>query len=584
MISKDKITIAKNIHGIIRKIIKGIDQNGVTTNLDFSDVELEQLKDFWLYASGFISMSNKSYLEKVFPSRQIDSIIQGKFFLKSISFQQAQNLVKAAKKPRIKQNKPTETKVFSIQDGTYIVHSGEKDPTTGESINYITLETNPLQITGKAFDSSSHILLTLRNIFAHSTPVIDGNNIIFDNGANKFVVSKMWLRGFCELFSQNYNPLNCSELIEAMSNYQKKAKKNLLSPDDIPEFLESAKHLFPEHVQEEFQKVISFIKNRIQYNHNFFSLSEPEKIESLAAMCNSGYSNYTVNYGISNPQTMFDLLQLLSREIEKQQLGSASFDNDDEKIIKYKELTDKIDNIDARIKLLTTVQTNPNLNSLNKQRAKLMSQLESLISEMTQQVNSVATNIDFLNSTPLNALNIEAAVNLVYLMAYNNLVVSGFYEDVLRYVNLGDLNETQYETLLRFNMGNICAQHNDNEPGLVFSAKGKGFALYTIRNAICHGTFGYSIPQAKNGEQPFIKDIMLTFTSPDKSWKYFGTLGDFYGLFLSETFFKKRTADLISTDQYVVFTNNNGVPVSDLNNISPQTDENNDDNDDENNK
>ena len=137
---------------------------------------------------------------------------------------------------------------------------------------------------------------------------------------------------------------------------------------------------------------------------------------------------------------------------------------------------------------------------------------------------------------------VEVAVNLVWLIAFNNLATSGFYEELLANEKYLRFNKTEKDFFSKFNFSKITLTRGSKKFPIK-SAENIGYALSYIRNSLCHGMVQYTLPPAKQGEKFTYKDVNLIFKR-DQDTEMYGKLIDFYNLFNNSKFTFQRKHDI----------------------------------------
>ena len=214
--SEFRINIAKNINDILSAIYKNTSNNEFNPLIDLSNVPSTTLKDFWLYTAGFLGLQNQEQFDKTLTDEEVNDVLNGGFRLIDLPLDQAQAFAKKSKKKIPDKGSNLTINLYSVQDGTYSIKKGFKD-NDGNILNCLALETDPLEYyTDTAPDkfnpSPRDVLKTLRNVFAHRTPIKRGKKLVFEKGDDEIVVSKMWLRGYSELFCRKNSTLNSDNI------------------------------------------------------------------------------------------------------------------------------------------------------------------------------------------------------------------------------------------------------------------------------------------------------------------------------------------------------------------------------------
>lgn len=553
--SEFRINIANNINNILKSIYYNASNTGFDPLVDLSDIPSTTLKDFWLYTAGFLGLKNQKDFDNMLTDEEVDDILKGGFRLIDLPLDQAQEFARRSKKKVPDKGSQITIDLYSVQDGTYSIKKGFKDE-DGNVINCLALETDPLEYhtdTPPEEFKPSHreILKTLRNVFAHRTPIKRGKKLVFEKGNDEIVVSKMWLRGYSELFCRKSNTLNSNTIENILIKEASKNNNYISTKQELDSLLSSVKNLFGEEINQNFYKLTSFIQTRLSSQPDFYSLPIENKVKQLSAILANNTDYIKSNKGYINPSIIYNLQQLIGLELYSRN-EVTELDVEDYDIMKMKKVVDEIASINTKtngIQLLLNSGKNfcksaqqKYLKSLGSMKSKVRSYLKSL--EDKQKLESA--NMDLYNLEDLNHLPYEVAVNTVLLMCFNSLVTSSFYDDVLSKTNTSSLTQKQEEFFDKFDVSKFDFYYG-NAPKKQQYPGQKAYFLLCLREALCHGNITYKLPQAKKGTQANIQDTMICFeTSERQNSTIYGTLQDFYDLFSSKEFLTKRHKEVIT--------------------------------------
>jgi len=547
-----RINISKNINEVLKKLYNNISDNNFDPFIDLSKIPSVTLKDFWLYTAGFIGLKNQEEFDKMLSDQEVLSVLNGKFHLRTLPLDQAQEFAKKANKKVPDKGSGIKIDLYSVQDGTYSIMKGFKDE-QGNTINYLGLSTRPLEYhTDKKIQDVNitprGALKTLRNVFAHRTPTIDGNNLIFERGDDEIVVSKMWLRGYTELFSRKSKTLN-SEEIEKLLLLKLEKENSLSSKQEIDSLLSNVKEMFGEDVTKNFYKLSTFIHNRLKSQKNFNTLNKEDKIKILSSILANNVEYIQEGSGSINASIIYSLQQLVGLELYAR--GEYSdLDLEEYDIEKMQEIIKQVESFNTRCNMTQTLlktgrSFSPMANKkffkeLNSVKSKVSSYLKGLYSKQKLETS----NMELYNLDDLNHLPVEVAANTVLLMCFNSLITSSFYDDILAKTDTKFLNQEQEAFFNKFDFSNIEFYYND-VLRQDFNAGQKAYLLLCLREALCHGTISYQLPQVKNN--PSFSDCVICFkTDKRQNAEIYGTIKDFYQLFSSNIFSAQRNPNIIT--------------------------------------
>ena len=179
-------------------------------NVDLSSIPAESIRDFWVYTAGFLGVQNFDQIISSLPENEIDSIVSGKFLLKELTDSEADKLATSAGTKINKRGFGSKTPLYTIQDGNYYILKNLPIDRIGKRyITCISLETDGVKLFTNRDDiemTNEQAMHVIRNLMVHTTPYINGTRVnLFEENDDYFQISKMWLRGYSELFSQKSN-------------------------------------------------------------------------------------------------------------------------------------------------------------------------------------------------------------------------------------------------------------------------------------------------------------------------------------------------------------------------------------------
>lgn len=555
--SEARCIVARGLNEILERFYQNISDNGVNLDFSFLDISTASLKDFSVYTAGFLGMKTKDEINEMLTEKEIDALIQGKFSLKRLSLKEAYDLAESVGKKLPKSGFSASAMLYKIQDGTYFVDKNISAPNSNGYINCISLKTSPVEYYSdysNILPSPDEIFASLRNTFAHNTPYIDGNKIIFKIGKDEIVVSKMWLRGYSELFSRKSAVIEEKAVFAALKAALPKSDNQLATPDDVDRAIGLIKGLFPKSIQESFFRVNNFVKNRVLYNKNFYTLDIDSKIAIISAVC--AYNPHYLSYSneTANSMLLYNLKQIVGRELENRDEFEMLDEDDDDlnNLVKNIEALNAIENAIEEFKSIngTSAQwAKRKLVELNNKKIALNKEQQTLLEKLIVKKKLESSNMQIYSPDSLKYLPVEVAANIVFLLGFNNLVTSAFYEDLLSSTDLNNLSKERSQFFSSINLEKFTKFYNDKKTPKNYTPEQTAFMLYVMRQALCHGNISYQLPPVKQGASASFKDVVLTFNGDWQNVKITGRLEDFYELFTSPVFTNKRPRVLLVRDE-----------------------------------
>jgi len=555
--SELRIKIARNINDVLMAIYKNINNNEFDPLINLSNVPSTTLKDFWIYTAGFLGLKNQDEFDSLFSDKDVYSILDGDFHIIDLPLDVAQEYAKRSKKKVPDKGIGITIGLYSVQDGTYSIKKGFKDE-KGNLINYLALQTSPLEYhTDTPLEdfeiTAREILKNLRNVFAHRTPIKRGKKLVFERGEDEIVVSKMWLRGYSEMFCRKSHTLNSSNIEQLILEELKRNENLLLNKQDVDSVLSAVKHLFGENVNKNFYKLSGFVQARLN-STNFYTQPLEHKVKTLSSILANNYDYISTSAGTINPSIIYNLQQLVGLELYARN-EFTELDIEDYDILKMKKVVDEVSAMNSKTMMAQTLLFSGKQFSKSAQQ-KFLKGIKSMKSKVRLYLQSLedkqkleSANMELYNLEDLNYLPMEVAVNTVLLMCFNSLITSSFYDDVLAKTNTTNLNEQQEIFFNKFDVSNLQFYHGNTlktreHPGQ------KAYLLLCLREALCHGTISYKIPTQKNNKPVNFNDIIICFkTSERQNSTIYGTIQDFYNLFSSIDFLRERNSEIVTGKQ-----------------------------------
>ena len=545
-ISELRNELAKKQNSVLIQLFSGLSKEDFDTNIDLSMFPVETLYNFWLYTCGFLSVQN--FDDLYISEEETQDILNGKFFLKNISFEELKSIVDSssiANKSMLTPRTYYDSVVNEIQDGKYIARNLPNRATRSYESS-ISLETKPLRIkiTNENYVlDKNQILSKIRNIFAHSTPIISGLDILLFNTPIEIVASKMWIRGFFEYMVLHSQQLDSSLIERTLKDRMIESGINLNSPQEIDATLSLIKNEFDPETVKNYFRINNFIKSRIPVYENFYDKSVDEKAQIIANLISKNPNYISGSSETINPSIVYNIIQIVSNEIGKRE-GISSMSTNDIQTGEIDALIEESDRVGSRMKELEhqyrlspkALQRNAEYRSLKIRRNELITILNGHISRLKNIQKQESSAMEMFDTRDISHLSVEVAFNLVCMLGFNSLNTSAFFEDMINFTDIDNLNPIQKKLFAKFDFSNFKV----NLKGYKYNAKDSEsnvHLLIGIRNALSHGRAKFRIPNLKKGEKLTVEDIIITL---QPSYEIEGKLIDFYKLFTNPTFFAPR--------------------------------------------
>lgn len=552
-----KIFLAKNQAKILQLLFNNIKNDKFDLNVDLSSIPAESIRDFWVYTAGFLGVQNFDQIISSLPENEIDSIVSGKFLLKELTDSEADKLATSAGTKINKRGFGSKTPLYTIQDGNYYILKNLPIDRIGKRyITCISLETDGVKLFTNRDDiemTNEQAMHVIRNLMVHTTPYINGTRVnLFEENDDYFQISKMWLRGYSELFSQKSNVVKKETLKQIFESKLPVQANYLENLQDVHSALTLVKDCFGKENSDSNFRVHNFIDYRLLYIKDFYQKSLDEKIDILSTILANNPNYTTSSSGTINPSIIYNLQQLVSKELVKRNL-EADLSEEDIETEKLAELNSKAQ---ALIKKYDEFESKFSKNYspfLARQLKQIGQEIDSILKQFDNQQRKLdnrrkleSSHMEMYNLNNLENLPVEIAVNIVCLMGYNNLVTSGFFEDLLANTDFNNLNKEQSSFFSKFNFDGISYKLNNSNSETKFAPNQKAYLLASLRNAICHGQFSFKLPfQTKNPTCDF-HNIQLKFVASWDNLEITGKLIDFFNLFNLSLFTLSRDKSIMT--------------------------------------
>ncbi len=536
--SEARCFMADANNDILRIVFGNIKGNMFDPFLPLEFMNEDAITNFELSMTGFLSVQNFENLAEELKDKEIDDIVAGTITIKQLSPKEAQELIaESGSVPKKGKNGATKTVISKIKDATYSVVSRN-------GRHSLVLKTSPVKYYTKHADkkiTSKDIFYWIRNNSAHNIAYKSDGSILFFVEDGYIEVSKMWFRGYSELFAKEKPAFDIEKARTILERELKKSGNELQNFDDIKKALSLIKDCFDKDISSNYFRVHNFVKLRLDYHENFYSHPFEDKFDTLLQILEKN-PNYLRNpQETISPQIIYNIqqvvaLELMARDTKAKGNGSP----------RLAEMKQEIDERKARIQkrkdyLRTLSKRNP---TLDKILQRDIDELNALITSYNQMVitNSKheTTDMNLFDASETVYFPIEMAVNTIALMAYNSLVTSGYYEDTISKTNYTDLSPAQRGFFDRLNLDSLDYIYRGRALPKPYSAESKIFILSAIRNSICHSLISYKLPSLRQGQKANFNDAEITFFLDRNDIQVVGTVADMYEIFTSEEFFKKR--------------------------------------------
>ncbi len=531
-----RIHLAKKLNKLISLMFENIGDEAFNLSLELFDIPSSTLENFWLYTTGFLSLQNYENDDYLISETDSKNLVDGKFYLKELSAYEVSKMLKDANIPERRSGYSQVYDLYSVQDGKYSIEKNSSY--SRRSANYLVLSTSPLKVESQNpyfKNNAAQKLRLLRNSLAHSVPYINGTTLTLLASDYKIVFSKMWLRGFAETFAKLNMKIDEKDIHKKLLNGLSSSHNYIENERDIDGALSQIKNYFDDETIKNFHRITTFVKSRIRYEPNFFKKSFDEKVSSIASICANNKILLNSSNGTINPAIVYNLQQLVAKELlsrgeeaylSEQDLELEKLNELNKKKIELEERSNRFLNNNQVIK---TKFQRIQQQAIQKELCTLYNKYDEFRNQIETKRKLECSNMELGNLESLQHLPVEVAVNLVWLSAFNNLCISGFYDNLLSLTDCTNLTEEQTDFFSKFNMSKLNVTYYQQKTDSL-TPQEKAYVLSVMRNSLCHGLVSYNFPSVKQSATPTFNDVNMTFFN-EGGTSISGKLIDFFKFF-----------------------------------------------------
>ena len=568
-LSDQKRKLAREQNAILMEIMSHMsDDKFDLDTIDFSKFESRTLRDFWVYATGFLCLHN--YENYVFSDAELNDINRGKFILKELSESEVQEYCKSFGKKYPKNGLAFGDSIILdyVQDAKFSL----KGKIGGTVLRLQTAEPELVSDTTEEIDGD-FALKVVRNVYAHGAPFIDGATLRFLTKNEELAVSKMWLRGFAETFVKHHASFDTKGARETLLVALGKTGNYIESEKQIDEALSAIKGYVSIGVLKNYHRVTQLVKNRIKMYDDFFQKSFEEKVDIVVALVARNQIYFENGFGEISPELIYNLQQLVSQELTKRdEFALVSDDEADVTIAKLADYNRRFDELTEKMNRLKEKYPDPKkwgnsyyvlAKAAVKECDRLQREYDAYQQKVSAKLKLESSFMEHYSTQELEKLPIELAFSVVGLMAFNSLVTSGFYEEMLAKTDFNaNMTPEQVKFFDRIDMSGFSL----NGKPYVKSPTSNAFMLLCMREALCHrddvgghnGVF-YKLVSKKSKSPEHFGDIEMSFVASRQNVVFSGKLIDFYKLFSSKEFTCDRALVRTATVGANYFRRSNGT-------------------------
>ena len=545
--SEERCIMCERLNKIYYKLYEAIGENGFDVNLDLDEIYSGVLIDFSLNAAGFLSVQNFDYLAESLKESDIKKLLGGTFLLKQLSGDEIESLTDGIQTKTVDKKDHKQTTLYSIQDGKYYIH-------TKNGKNTLVLKTPPATYNFKhnIKPTPAEFFHKIRNLLAHSVQYKSSSRILLFSNEGYIELSKMWLRGYSEMFVRDAKTFDTKHAKQTMLAELEATGNTLQNIDDINKALSSIKRYFPPEVVSSFFRVNNLVRYRLEYQQEFFKQSLEDKVDTLIQIIDKNPNLLTQTSETINPVIIYNLQQLMSNELSKRGVRAELNEDDDiwqrsdEADKEYADFERKYKFIMAMAEGKKDAKSRALLNNSQKELERIMAKNDAIERDLDIREKLEFAHMSLYDEQKLKYLPVEVAVNVITLMGYNNIISSGFYEDTLAETDFTKLTPAQKSFFERFDLDAVTYTSKGRTFKQPYSPETNCFILTAIRNAISHGFMTYHLPPLKSGQKASFKDAKITFYLDWQDITVTATVDEFYKIFSSGEFEKKRPQSVVT--------------------------------------
>lgn len=533
--------IADSIRYTLVKLFYNISENKYHTGVDFSDLSDDELIEFSLATTGFMSLQNFESMSNSIDDRELDKIIKGTFNLRPLTKEETDRFLEFYNTKFKTHKDHLVAPLCNIQDSNYSI----KSKYTKNNLVLTTPEPEYHSNKTKSI-SSSDFFKIIRNLTAHGMFYLNGPNVVYFKDDDYIAVPKMWLRGYSELFVKQKPEFDSALAREILIKKLPETNNTLSNEAEINKALSLIRNLFNADTLKNFYRVNNFVNSRLKYQPIFFKVSLEDKIELLINILEANPNFIKQANETINPIIIYNLKQLVSQELEDRETKTDPSQNlDIQKGVM--EIITEYEILQKQIEFYKTQKNISLYNDAIKKCDAFLAKNKALKDKIASHEKLSTSNMDFYDPNNLQYLPIETSVNLIALLAYTDLVVSSFYEDTLKNTDYNNLTDAQKHFFSNFDLSKLTYIYKGKKYEIK-DPTNTCYALRAIRNAICHKLISYKFPSLKQNETASFKDVELTFYSDIEDIQVVGSIDAFFEILANNNFTKERNSNVITQE------------------------------------
>ena len=307
--SEARCFMANANNDILRIVFDNIKGNMFDPFLPLEFMNEDAITNFELSMTGFLSVQNFENLAEELKDKEIDDIVAGTITIKELSAKEAFQLIsESGAVSKKNKNGVTKTVISKIKDATYSVvcKNGKYS---------LVLKTSPVKYFTKHADkkmTSKDIFYWIRNNSAHNIAYKSDGNILFFVEDGYIEVSKMWLRGYSELFAKEKPVFDIEKARAILETELKKSGNELKNFEDVKQALSLIKGCFEKDISSNYFRVHNFVKLRLDYHENFYNHPFEDKLDVLIQVLEKNPNYLKFPQETISPRIVYNIQQVVS--------------------------------------------------------------------------------------------------------------------------------------------------------------------------------------------------------------------------------------------------------------------------------
>lgn len=560
--------IADAIRYALFKLFENINENGYRTNVDLSELTDEELMNFYLATTGFMSLQNFETILSSIETRELEKIIGGTFNLRPLSKEETQDFLNFYSASFKTHKDYLTASLCSIHDANYSIKSKYTK-------NTLVLKTPQPEFHSNNAKSISNLdfFKVIRNLTAHGMFYKSGPDIVYFKDDEYVSIPKMWLRGYSELFVRQKPAFDSNLAREILLTKLPETNNKMSNEAEINKALSLIRNLFDADTLKNFYRVNNFVNSRLKYQPVFFKVRLEDKVEILINILETNPNFIKQASETVNPLIIYNLQQLISKELENREAKTDLTENNTI-MNEMADIYQEYQKLKKQMDYLEQQKHNKAIFNISKKKLDAFSaKHKSLEAKMKSHEKLASSNMDFYDPDNLQYLPVEVSVNLIALLAYTDLVVSSFYEDTLSNTDYNNLTNAQKHFFSNFDLSKLTYIYKGKKYEIK-DPTSTCFALRAIRNAICHGLISYKFPSLKQNTTSSFGNTEITFYSDIEDIQVVGSVEDLFNLFACNEFTKERNPNILTQESPIVHTKLPEIPKIKVTKVKPNKSEN----------